>query len=179
MYVEDGKTWCKIWNIFLGVAGTSSPVTSPSWPCNRLTNCRQEKYPRIGFLICIIGKLKQNIAPTPISSCLLQSSLLNYTNSFLQCKNASLNVKVLSTQTLRAENTNDGTVKGRRLGPPWSICFWTVHNIWKIGKYVTTETKEGGECNGDWNNLQALINSSVITNVPSASLHGHHYATCE
>lgn len=31
--------------------------------------------------------------------------------------------------------TKDGTVKGRCLGPPWSICFWTVHKIWKIDKY--------------------------------------------
>ena len=31
--------------------------------------------------------------------------------------------------TLSAENIREGTVKGKRLGPPLIICFFTVHII--------------------------------------------------
>lgn len=33
--------------------------------------------------------------------------------------------------TLSAENIREGTVKGRRFGPPFIICFFTIHIIWK------------------------------------------------
>lgn len=39
-------------------------------------------------------------------------------------------------QTLSAEKTRGGTVKGNRLCPPLMICLCTVHIIWQNKIYV-------------------------------------------
>ena len=44
---------------------------------------------------------------------------------------AMLDKKINRIQTFSAENTREGAVKGRRLGPPRRICFLTVHMICK------------------------------------------------
>lgn len=134
------KTWCKIWNIFLGVAGTSSPVTSPSWPCNRLTNCRQEKTSSVTQLLELVSQNKAKHLPqyyhaykaacATIQFMFFDNIVYEYIKKYV-----SFLFQDTVHYTLRAENTKDGTVKGRRLGPPWSICFWTVHKIWKIDKH--------------------------------------------
>lgn len=67
--------------------------------------------------------------------------------------------------TLSAENIREGIVKGRRLGPPLIICFFTVHIILskvshKLGVGVDRETE-----------LNKTLNTLVITlNISSGSL---------
>jgi hypothetical protein len=56
-------------------------------------------------------------------------------------------IRLRKKDTFSAESIREGTVKGRRLGPPFIICFFTVHIIWstaiyKLGVGVDRETPE-------------------------------------
>ena len=66
--------------------------------------------------------------------------------------------------TLSAENIRGGTVKGRRLGPPFIILFFTVHMIWRLENENIRK--------------QFLSHKHEVKNIPEPKIYGNGNKNC-